>query len=226
MANNEDYQSYVIPMRDYLTSDENGDPFWAAPWDDMSTSYTPQFAMLQGCVAYTVELPAYSESARTAATYGLVGLSDFVAAEKEGYFENLVSIYERCVNNENTDAEVSPWLVDAGDAIGAEGELFRPAYDGEGENGQFFPECYIIPLDSAHQANLQAAYDMIEWLTRNDVKVGITGKAFTYEGHTYPGRHHGRFHVPGQARGRQRRAVRRHPHPQLDRPVLRRHHRL
>ena len=186
VANNEDYQSYVIPMRDYLTSDENGDPFWAAPWDDMSTSYTPQFAMLQGCVAYTVELPAYSESARTAATYGLVGLSDFVAAEKEGYFENLVSIYERCVNNENTDAEVSPWLVDAGDAIGAEGELFRPAYDGEGENGQFFPECYIIPLDSAHQTNLQAAYDMIEWLTRNDVKVGITGKAFTYEGHTYP----------------------------------------
>ncbi len=186
VANNDDWQSYVIPMRDYLTSDQDGDPYWEAPWDDMSTSYTPQFAMLQGCVAYTVELPAYSDSARTAATYGLVGLSDYVAANKESYFYDLVSIYARCVDNEDTDAQVAPWLADAHDVEGAEAALFRPAYDGEGENGQFFPECYIIPLDSAHQTNLQAAYDMIEWLTRNDVKVGITGEAFSYEGETYP----------------------------------------
>ena len=186
VANNEDWQSYVIPMRDYLTSDENGKPFWKEPWDDMSTSYTPQFAMLQGCVAYTVEMPAYSESGRIADTYAMVGLSDYVAQEKKAYFLDQLEIYSRCLNNKNSDAQVGPWLVDAADTEGAEADLFRPAYDGEGENGQFFPECYIIPLDSAHQVNLQAAYDMIEWLTRNDVKVGITGKAFTYKGETYP----------------------------------------
>ena len=186
VANNDDWQSYVIPMRDYLTSDENGDPFWEYPWDDMSTSYTPQFAMLQGCVAYTVEMPAYSESGRIADTYAMVGLSDYVAAEKDSYFLDQLEIYKRCLNNENTDAEVAPWLVDSSDVEGAEAELFRPAYDGAGQNGQFFPECYIIPLDAANQTNLQAAYDMIEWLTRNDVKVGITSKAFTYDGVTYP----------------------------------------
>ncbi len=186
VANNEDWQSYVIPMRDYLTSDTAGNPFWEAPWDDMSTSYTPQFAMLQGCVAYTVELPAYSESSRTAATYGLLGLSDYVADEKEEYFQAQLEIYARGVDNKNSDSQVAPWFADAHDQKGAEAELFRPAYNGQGENGQFFPECYLIPLDSAHQTNLQAAYDMIEWLTRNDVQVGITDKAVSYGGETYP----------------------------------------
>ncbi|MBQ9046058.1 MAG: S-layer homology domain-containing protein [Oscillospiraceae bacterium] len=186
VANNPDYQSYVIPMRDYLTDNGDGTATWLDPWDDMSTSYTPQFAMLQGCVAYTVELPAYSESARTAATYGMVGQSDFIAANKVGYFTNQLAIYDRCVNNKNSDAEVGPWFADVNDVEGAEASLFRPAYSGEGQNGQFFPECYIIPLNADQQVNLQAAFDMIEWLTRNDVKVGITAAEITYDGVTYP----------------------------------------
>ena len=186
VANNDKYNSYVIPMRDYLTSDSQGNPDWTYPWDDMSTSYTPQFAMMQGCVAYTVELPAYSQTTTEAACYGLVGLSQYVAENKDGYFANQLEIYDRCLNNENSDEEVGAWLVDAADTIGAEADVFRPAYDGEGENGQFFPECYIIPLDGENQPNLQAAYDMIEWLTRNDVKVGIATDEFTYDGVTYP----------------------------------------
>ena len=186
VANNPSYQSYIILMRDIMRIDEDGTPFCPRGGDDMPTIYTPTYAMLHGCVGYTAELPAYSEDTRQAGTYGLLGLADYVAANKESYFANLAEIYSRGIENQNSDAEVGPWFIDEHDNIGAEAEIFRPAHTGEGENGQFFPECYLIPLDAANQTNLQAAYDMIEYLTRNDVKVRIADSPVTADGKTLP----------------------------------------
>lgn len=153
----------------------------------MTTAYGSQFPVLIGTAGITWELPVYSDVAsELVVPYGLMTQAMYIQANKITMLENQAKLFSRGVNNTNSNELVAPWYVDQYDRPGTQTELMRPVYDGEGQNGNFYPECYIIPMDSANQKNLYDAAAEMKYLTRNDVKVNVASKEFTYDGVTYP----------------------------------------
>ena len=118
--------------------------------------------------------------------YGLMTQAMFIRDNKISMLENQAKLFSRGVSNTNSNADVAPWYVNQYDEAGAQAELMRPVYDGEGQNGNFYPECYIIPLDRDNQKNLFDAAAELKYLTRNDVKVNVATESFVYDGVTYP----------------------------------------
>ena len=180
IANNEKINSFQTPMRDYLSIDEDGNKEWT-PFDDMSTSYTPQYSFLHGVNGFTVEVPYGSEEAVQAVKYGFIGNAAFVKENKDRMFTNQLEIYRRGIENIDADT-IRPWYVSQSDEIGADADVFRKKYK---ENNNFFPEYYIIPMNSAAQKNTKAAQEMVEYLLRNDVKLDKLTKDVTVNGVTY-----------------------------------------
>ncbi len=180
IANNSKINSFQMPMRDYLAVDQDGQKSWV-PFDDMSTSYTPQYSFLHGTSAYTVEVPYGSQEAVDAVKYGFIGNAAFVSANKDRIYTNQLEFYRRGLNNIDADT-IRPYYVSQSDEIGAEAGVFRQKY---GENKNFFPEYYAIPIDSGSQRNRQAAKEMIEYLLRNDVRLQQLNKDVTLNGVAY-----------------------------------------
>ena len=189
IANNPEHNSFEMPHRDYLRVD-NDSPSgvaWTEPWDDMTTAYGSQFPVLIGTAGITWELPVYSDvTSELVVPYGLMTQAMYIQNHKIDMLTTQAKLFSRGVNNTNSNEFVAPWYVDQYDRVGEQADLMRPVYDGEGQNGNFYPECYIIPMDSANQKNLYDAAAEMKYLTRNDVKVNVASKEFTYDGVTYP----------------------------------------
>lgn len=188
IANNPDHNSFEMPYRDFLQVDKDSPSgvAWTEPWDDMTTAYGSQFPVLIGTAGITWELPVYSDvSSELVVPYGLMTQAMYIQNHKIDMLTTQAKLFSRGVNNTNSNEFVAPWYVDQYDRVGEQADLMRPVYDGEGQNGNFYPECYIIPMDSINQKNLYDAAVEMKYLTRNDVKVNVASKEFTYDGVTY-----------------------------------------
>ena len=181
LANNPTINSAQIPMRDYLKRQADGSVMWDYPFDDMSSSYTPQYAMMHGANAYTVELPVGNSDAVHAIAAGCIGNAQFVIDNLDHMFSNLLERYVRGVYN--IDAEtIRPYYVSQYDEAGAEADVFRPQ---DNENHNFFPEYYVIPMDAQSQEDRGSARDMVAYLLHNGVKVKQLDEETTVNGTTY-----------------------------------------
>ena len=171
VSNNDMFQSYKLCLRDHLKFDpskpEGKQQYWGEVWDDTSTNYTPQYAMLHGSIGFTIEKAEGNDDGVKALVYGILGGSKYTMDNRADLIKNQVEFFKRGVENID-EAAVRPFYVDYYDNLGAEADLFRPKY---AENNNFFPEYYVIPVDSGVQKNINDAHLMQQFLIRNGIKV-------------------------------------------------------
>ena len=111
IANNSEHNSFEMPYRDFLkkSSTSPSGAEWSSPWDDMTTAYGSQFPVLIGTAGITWELPVYSDvTAECVVPYGLMTQAMFIRDNKISMLTNQAKLFERGVNNTNSNADVDP----------------------------------------------------------------------------------------------------------------------
>ncbi|OUN08848.1 hypothetical protein B5G40_14325 [Flavonifractor sp. An9] len=171
------YQTYYTPLRDSYDA-ETG---WDA-WDDLSTNYTPSYAMLNcGSMGFTIETPSGGESSVRLLECGAYGLWQFLSDCKDTCYKAQLEFFRRGINNEDHREEMEPWYVNMSNQKLAP-DTWRVPYEG---NDKYFPEYYVLPVDAESQRDPADAYEMAEFLMRNGVKVSTLTKDVTVDGVTY-----------------------------------------
>lgn len=171
------YQTYYTPLRDSYDP-ETG---WDA-WDDLSTNYTPSYAMLNcGSLGFTIETPSGGESSVRLLESGMYGLWQFLSDCKDTCYKAQLEFFRRAVNNEDHRADMEPWYVDMSNQQ-LDSDTWRVPYE---ENDKYFPEYYVLPVDADSQRDPADAYEMAQFLLRNGVQVSTLTKDVTVNGTTY-----------------------------------------
>lgn len=172
------FWSYYTPLRD------DYDPstmHWSA-WDDLCTNYGPSYAMLNcGALGYTIETPYNNQASTDLFEYGMYGLIDYIMDNKDDIYYNQLEFFRRGIENEDHRADMEKWYVDVNNNKLAS-DTWRVPY---AQNNNYFPEYYVIPVDSASQRDLADAYEMGRFLLRNGVQLSKLTEDVYVNGTTY-----------------------------------------
>lgn len=163
---NSKYDSFIIPTFDY-----------GAGWDDASLGYTGVFAWIHGALGHTVETPELNTDGVNALKYSVLGSLNYIQSNKKDIFFNQLEFNRRGIENIDNKDDLDSWFLDEdGKQVG------RP----RGNNENFFPEYYILPLDNNLQKNPLEVYNMVNYLLRNGAKVHSSTEPVMFKGIEYP----------------------------------------
>ena len=172
------FWSYYTPLRD----DYDPTTMHWSPWDDLCTNYGPSYAMLNcGSLGYTIETPYNNQASTDLFEYGIYGLIDYVMDNKDDIYRNQLEFFRRGVENEDHRDKMEKWYVDVNNNKLDE-DTWRVPY---AQNNNYFPEYYVIPVDSASQRDVADAYEMGEFLLRNGVRLSKLTADVYVDGVTY-----------------------------------------
>jgi len=182
-------------------------------WDDGGNVYGPMFAMLFGCMGWTIELPHAnldSYEAGNAINYAM--LNALLKGETAYYNGNILNRSiggkdDHSVDNKYTSLRKSTVMnklefklrgVENIDSMAADKYFIEVVSgtarymgrirhdDGKGGVLPYFPDYLIVPSTPETQYNVAEAYRTLDFTMRYGAKVSRTTEAVTYNGVTYP----------------------------------------
>ncbi|RDY23059.1 hypothetical protein CHF27_010280 [Romboutsia maritimum] len=165
---NSKYKSYQIPYEDQ-------DEFKYGGWDDAAPAYTATYALHHGALSHTIEMPQLNQESNDAVVHAILGASSFVLENKDKLFNDQLEYFRRGVEGID-DRNIDKFLVN-----GELKQVGRP----RGQNENFFPEYYVLPINEELQKNKAQVYDTVEYLIRNGVKVSQLKSNTNVDGKTY-----------------------------------------
>ena len=182
------FNNYFLPTRDQVQG-----------WDNGAVIYTPAMAMMCGALGGTMECPNNTQDNNDAILQGMFGLFKHCLDDRNGIFANKLEFKRRGVENIDSKELVDPLLTNIHkfiDDIRSRVSFNIPATvsqprprlkDADGNELSFFPDYYVLPVDTALQFSpagaVQALVDLNEL---GGVQVDRTTEAVTFDGVTYP----------------------------------------
>jgi len=182
-------------------------------WDDGGNIYAPMFAMLYGCMGWTIEEPhsnADSFEAGNSINYGMLNelmyghtafysgnpLNGSIDGKDSHEVDNIYTSLRRStilnklefklrgINNIDSPAADKYFI----DVVSGVGKYVGRASKDDGNGGKlpYFPDYLVIPGTPETQFNVAEAYRTLDFTMRYGAKVSKTTEPVTYNGVTYP----------------------------------------
>ena len=159
---NSNQPSYLIPLEEFLKGPGVGnEEYTAGGWDDSSSGYTGVYAVYQGILGHTMEIPAANQDAYRAGLYGVLGSINYLNENRDRLFENKLNFFSRGIHKiETKDAE--NYLIGPDQKVVGRDKKGRDVY---------FPDYYVLPLTPSKDNDTDQAFSMVEYFKRNGVEV-------------------------------------------------------